>query len=554
MAKRILLTGVFGPFGVDDEFGRRENIMELFHNQVTKAQGVASIRYHHRSFGLYFLAENVSAPVTVLDFPSRARFEKVLRSERFDAVGISFIVPNVSKAREMARMVRRIQPEAEIILGGHGTAIEGIESMIDCDHVVRGEGISWLRRYCGDDPAAPIRHPSLPSTERKRVFGIPVPGTTGLLVPGVGCVNGCRFCATSHFFDRSYSAFSVTGEQLFRNACQISEEIGCNEFFVMDENFLKSRDRALDLLARMEREKKAFNFGIFSSAEAIDAFGIANMVRLGVFFVWIGAESRAEVYEKNKGRDLKKLVRDLRDAGIAVLVSGILFSEQHTPENVWDDIDYIIDLGGDLTQFMQLTPLPGTKLYFDKKDKGLLDFDLPYEEWHGQHLLNWRHPAFTRGQTQRILADAFRAEFDRNSSSLYRMTDTTLRGYRALEEEAKHDPWLAIRRDQLRERSAELRLLLPTFRRFAHDATEAARVRKLDRDLGDALGPLSLVDRAKGVAGRLLAEAYALRFALGQDRDQPKTIVTLYRQEGAVAIETGEGAGGAASVEESEAA
>jgi hypothetical protein len=38
---RILLSGVFGPYGVDDEFGRRENIMELFHNQVTKAQGVA---------------------------------------------------------------------------------------------------------------------------------------------------------------------------------------------------------------------------------------------------------------------------------------------------------------------------------------------------------------------------------------------------------------------------------------------------------------------------------------------------------------------------------
>ena len=30
--KKILLSGVFGPFGVDDDYGRRENIMELFHN------------------------------------------------------------------------------------------------------------------------------------------------------------------------------------------------------------------------------------------------------------------------------------------------------------------------------------------------------------------------------------------------------------------------------------------------------------------------------------------------------------------------------------------
>ena len=72
-AKRILLTSVFGPYGVDDAWGRKENIMELFHNQVTKAQGPSSLRFHHRSFGLYFIAENIDADVTVLDFPRKRR-------------------------------------------------------------------------------------------------------------------------------------------------------------------------------------------------------------------------------------------------------------------------------------------------------------------------------------------------------------------------------------------------------------------------------------------------------------------------------------------------
>jgi len=40
--QRVLLSGVFGPFGVDDAYGRKENIMELFHNQVTKAQEMGS--------------------------------------------------------------------------------------------------------------------------------------------------------------------------------------------------------------------------------------------------------------------------------------------------------------------------------------------------------------------------------------------------------------------------------------------------------------------------------------------------------------------------------
>ena len=159
--RRILLSGVFGPFGVDDAWGRKENIMELFHNQVTKAQGAASFRFHHRSFGLYFLAENVDADVTVLDFPSRERFVRELR-RGYDLVGISFIAPNFAKARDMARLVRLLSPGTRIVLGGHGAAIEGLEELVDCDDVVRGEGIRGLRTLLGQDPGAPIVHPVLP--------------------------------------------------------------------------------------------------------------------------------------------------------------------------------------------------------------------------------------------------------------------------------------------------------------------------------------------------------------------------------------------------------
>ena len=85
--QRVLLSSVFGPFGVDDAYGRKENIMELFHNQITKGQGMASWRFHHRSFGLYFLAANINADVTVLDFPTRKRVMRELK-KGYDVVGI----------------------------------------------------------------------------------------------------------------------------------------------------------------------------------------------------------------------------------------------------------------------------------------------------------------------------------------------------------------------------------------------------------------------------------------------------------------------------------
>ena len=72
---RVLLSSVFGPYAQDDEFGSRAiNPMELYHNQVTRAQGSFSLRMFHRSWGILMIQENISAPCTVLDFPTREAF------------------------------------------------------------------------------------------------------------------------------------------------------------------------------------------------------------------------------------------------------------------------------------------------------------------------------------------------------------------------------------------------------------------------------------------------------------------------------------------------
>ena len=122
----------------------------------------------------------------------------------------------------------------------------------------------------------------------------------------------------------------------------------------------------------MEREQRFFRFQIFSSAEAILAFGLDDLVRLGVNFIWMGVEtkSREANFTKNAGVDPQWLVRELRDRGINVLASGILCMEHHTQENIQEDIDHLVDLEADFTQFMLLTPLPTTALYQEKKASG----------------------------------------------------------------------------------------------------------------------------------------------------------------------------------------
>jgi hypothetical protein len=61
---RLLLTSVFGPYAQDDEFGSRSiNPMELYHNQVTRAQSAFSLRMFHRSWGIMMIQANISAPL-----------------------------------------------------------------------------------------------------------------------------------------------------------------------------------------------------------------------------------------------------------------------------------------------------------------------------------------------------------------------------------------------------------------------------------------------------------------------------------------------------------
>src|SRR5512135_1932758 len=114
---RVLLTSVFGPYAQDDQFGSRKiNPMELYHNQVTREQGPFSLRMFHRSWGILMIQRNISAPTTVLDFPTREAFETELRANDYDIVGISSIIVNIGKVREMCRIVRQVSPKSVIVI------------------------------------------------------------------------------------------------------------------------------------------------------------------------------------------------------------------------------------------------------------------------------------------------------------------------------------------------------------------------------------------------------------------------------------------------------
>ncbi|MDR3746889.1 MAG: cobalamin-dependent protein [Acidobacteriota bacterium] len=501
---RVLLTSVFGPYAQDDEFGSRSiNPMELYHNQVTRAQGSFSLRMFHRSWGLMMIQRNISAPSTLLDFPTLDRFERELTSNQYDIVGISGIIPNFGKVREMCRRVRALSPNSTIIVGGHVAAIPGLDKLIDADFVVRGEGISWMRRYLGENPDAPIEHPEILSGFGMRVLGMRVPDNTrdtaATIIPSVGCPMGCNFCTTSAFFGGKGKSvnFYESGDQIFDIMQHMERAMNVSSFFIMDENFLLNRPRAMQLLERMKAAGKAWSLYVFSSVNAIRKYTMEELVQLGISWIWLGLESPKSSYAKLQNSDTQAMAADLRQHGIKLLGSTIVGLEHHTPENIAEEIEYAVSHTTDFHQFMLYTPVPGTPLFAQMQEEGRMLEGIDLADIHGQFKFNFEHAAISREDSKRFLDWAFRFDLERNGPSLFRICDTIFQGWKRY-----HDhPDLRVR-ERMANEAVKLRttydaaLWVMEKRLKKTNAEVSARIRELRRQVEHEFGIATRMLRA----------------------------------------------------------
>ena len=499
---QILLSSVFGPYAQDDEYGSRTiNPMELYHNQVTRVQGSFSLRMFHRCFGLMMIQSNIDAPCTLLDFPSLDRFITELRNHSYDIVGISSIIPNIGKVRKMCELIREYQPKATIVVGGHIANKDNLGDIIDTDHICKGEGVRWFRRFLGQDTNEPVRHPLVHSGFDTRIVGISLPmrpgNTAAMLIPSVGCPVGCNFCSTSALFGGKgkHINFYETGDDLFAVMCELEKKLKVHSFFTMDENFLLHRKRALRLLALMEQHKKSWALFVFSSARVLESYTIEQLVGLGISWVWMGLEGKESTYQKLKNVDTRSLVGHLQSHGIRVLGSSIIGLENHTPETIEQVIDYAVSHDTDFHQFMLYTSIPGTPLYEQHRQEGTLlsEEEMPLADAHGQYRFNYRHRHIHDGREEHYLLDAFRRDFEVNGPSLARLIRTFLAGWQRYKDHPNR---------RIRDRFAwEVRPLRTTYtgavwamrKWYRHDDRMAKKMESLLKDLYKTFGLLARV-------------------------------------------------------------
>jgi radical SAM superfamily enzyme YgiQ (UPF0313 family) len=532
--KRVLLTSVCRPLG--EKHGDAPSVgYELLHCQVTRAQGFFSPRSHHVHFSLDYVAENLDAPTTVLQYPSSAELGRELR-KGYDVVGVSFLLATFHRMKEAVSLVREHAPGAEIVLGGYGTVLSDEVLRPFGDHVCREEGVGFMRRLLGE-PEIPIPYRQPLIVNPLRVFGREV-SRTGIVVGGLGCPNGCDFCCTSQFFKRKHIRLLPTGADLHRVIARYLEIDPRMNILVIDEDFLLNRKRALEFRDCVQKDGRPLGVFVFASIRAISQYTVTEILEMGIDGMWIGYEGTRSGFAKQRGRPAAEIFREFRDHGISILASMIVGFPYQTPAIIEEELTGLLELHPDLTQFLIYGPVPGTPFHQRVMKEGLLHPELVahpetfYRKGSGFHALV-QHPTMSPQEIEAAQRRCFVEDFNRLGPSIYRVIETWLLGYRKLKN--SRSPFL---RAKARLLALDLRKAYPVFlagKRLGPTRAIRRRIADLEASVHQAIGPPSALERVQSVAALGMALWTGLKLRLGLF-EHPPLVRHEFRMEGEAPI------------------
>ncbi len=527
MPKKVLLTSVCRPIGPD--CGDAPSVgYELLHRQVTRAQGIFSPRTVNAHFSLEYIAENLDAPTTVLQYPSERELIRELR-KGYDYVGVSFLMAVMHRMKDTVALIRKHSPHSRIVLGGYGTILKDEELLPYADHICREEGVAWFRRLLGEpDIPKPYKHPLLVSW--LRIFGWKVSGT-GKILAGLGCPNGCDFCCTSHFFSRRHIQLLPSGRDIYALVERYLDLHPGLVFLILDEDFLLNRRRAMEFRDCVLEGGRDVSVFCFSSVKAISQYTVEEILEMGIDGFWIGYEGTRSGYAKQQGRPVQEILTEFREHGITVLTSMIVGFDYQNREVVAAELDALLQLKPALGQYLIYGPVPGTPFYEriirDNRlqDVYTSDRDLFYRRADGFRTMI-KHPTLSPEEIEDLQRWCFEQDFQRLGPSLFRVIEAWLLGFRRL----KDSPNPALRR-KAAFYAREMRKSYPVFlagRLFGPNRPIRRWIADLERQVHAELGTPTPLERAQSLAalGAAAWTAITLRLNLFQ---HPRLTRTTYR-------------------------
>ena len=426
--KKILLTTIHRPLGVENETCTKNITAEAYHAQITLLQGPLGIRASRLGIGLDFIAANLKNPTTVLHYPTKRTLIKELK-KGYDYIGISFIICTFPKAKELCELVRIHSPKTQIVLGGYGTVLKECDQL--ADHVCREEGVNYFRRLLGQEEVNTFNIPVI--TRGNEIMSVTT-RPESIIPTGLGCSLGCDFCCTSHFFKRQYIPLIHTGRDIHKVMHSVnSGKTKLRNIGIIDEDFLADRKKIMEMAQLNAQEiEKPILFSCFATLKSLSQYTLEEFILMGLSGVWVGIESKRADYYKLKDIDAAQLISSLKSIGIIVLVSMIIGYDWHDEETIEEDFRYLLSLKPALSQIMIYSPCPQTPLHSKLLRENRL-LNIPFKYHDGFHVL-FRHPNFKPRELETLLLELIRREHEEFGPSIFRILEVQPAGYESLKD------------------------------------------------------------------------------------------------------------------------
>lgn len=317
-----------------------------------------------------------------------------------DLVGLTGFTSQVNIISTMAARIKALAPDTWVVVGGHHATVAPQDfNQPSIDLVVLGEGVFTLQEIihaieqesgfqqikglaipCSDgvlftEPRAytdlnllPLPDRSLTQAYRNNYFSEWFKPLASVRT-SLGCTARCNFCALWKITGAKY--LRREPEQVVAELLRVAEP---HVFFCDDESMcdVKRMDRLADLIKVAGIRKSYFLYGrvdtIVNHPELFEKWA-----KIGLSQVFVGMEdcSDSRLSAMNKGTTVaqqEQAVAILKRLGI-MMYASYMVNPDYSREDFKALIAHVRRMGHTYATFTVMTPLPGTELYEQNKDR-----------------------------------------------------------------------------------------------------------------------------------------------------------------------------------------